>query len=54
MTHEYSWKYGLKHLPGSKPNERIAKATEEKSPGGELACGDKIREKPHWSICLRK
>ena len=39
MTHEYAGKYALKHPPGTKPNERIAKAIREKSPGGELACG---------------
>lgn len=39
MTHEYSGKYALKHPPGTKPNERIAKAIREKSPGNELACG---------------
>lgn len=39
MTHEYSGKYSLKHPPGRKPNERIAKAIQEKSQGGELTCG---------------
>jgi hypothetical protein len=38
MTHEYTGKYALKHPPGTKPNEQIAKAIREKSPGGELAC----------------
>jgi hypothetical protein len=38
MTHEDSGKYALKHPPGARPNERIAKAIREKSPGGELAC----------------
>ncbi len=39
MTHEYAGKYGSKHPPGTRPNERIAKAIREMSPGGELACG---------------
>jgi hypothetical protein len=39
MTHEDSGKYALKHPPGTKLNERIAKAIREKSPGPELACG---------------
>lgn len=39
MTHEYSGKYALKHPPGIKPNERIAKAIQEKSPEGGLPCG---------------
>ncbi len=38
MTHEDAGKYALKHPPGTKPNEQIAKAIREKSPGGELAC----------------
>ena len=44
MTHEGSWKYALKHPQGKKPNEQIAKAIREKSPGNELACamGEKI------------
>lgn len=44
MTHEYSGKYALKHPPGSKPNESIAKAIREKSPTkNEIAC--RIAEK---------
>jgi hypothetical protein len=39
MTHEDAGKYALKHPPGTKPNEQIAEAIREKSPGGELACG---------------
>jgi hypothetical protein len=39
VTHEDSGKYALKHPPGTKPNELIAKAIREKSPGRELACG---------------
>ena len=39
MTHEYTGKYALKHPPGTRPNEQVAKAIREKSPGGELACG---------------
>jgi hypothetical protein len=39
MTHEDVGKYTLKHPPGTKLNEQIAKAIREKSPGGELACG---------------
>ena len=39
MTHEDSGKYALKHPPGIRPNEQIAKEIREKSPGGELACG---------------
>ena len=39
MTHEDAGKYALKHPPGTRPNELIAKAIREKSPGGELACG---------------
>ena len=39
MTHEDAGKYGLKHPPGTRPNEQIAKAIREKSSGGELACG---------------
>lgn len=44
MTHEDAGKYGLKHPPGTTPNEQIAKAIREKSPGGELACamGERI------------
>ncbi len=44
MTHEDAGKYALKHPPGTRPNEQIAKAIREKSPGGELACamGEKI------------
>ncbi len=39
MTHEDAGKYALKHPPGTRPNERIAMAIREKSPGGTLACG---------------
>lgn len=39
MTHEDAGKYASKHPPGTRPNERIAKAIREKSPGGTLACG---------------
>lgn len=39
MTHEDSGKYALKHPPGKKPDERIAKAIRERSPSGKLACG---------------
>jgi hypothetical protein len=39
MTHEDAGKYALKHPPGIRPNEQIAKAIREKSPDGELACG---------------
>jgi len=39
MTHEDAGKYALKHPPGIRPSEQIAKAIREKSPGGELACG---------------
>ena len=39
MTHEYAGKYFLKHPPGMRPNERIAKAIRERSSGLELACG---------------
>ena len=39
MIHEDAGKYALKHPPGIRPNEQIAKAIREKSPGGELACG---------------
>ena len=39
MTHENAGKYGLKHPPGTRPNEQIAKAIREKSSAGELACG---------------
>jgi hypothetical protein len=38
MTREDAGKYALKHAPGTRPNERIAKAIREKAPGGELAC----------------
>ena len=38
MTHEDTGKYALKHPPGTRPNERIAKAIREKAPGNELAC----------------
>lgn len=52
MTHEYSGKYALKHPPGSKPNEPIAKAIREKSPGNELSCGlaEKIAKELHVSL----
>ena len=39
MTHEDAGKYALKHPPGTGPNEKIAKAIRQKSPGGTLACG---------------
>ena len=39
MTHEDAGKYALKHPPGTRPNERIAEAIREKSPGDTLACG---------------
>lgn len=39
MTHEYAGKYALKHPPGTRPNEGIAKVVRERSSGGELACG---------------
>ena len=39
MTHEDAGKYALKHPPGARPDEQIAKAIREKSPGRELACG---------------
>jgi hypothetical protein len=39
MTHEDSGRYAFKHPPGTKPDERIAKAIRERSQGGELACG---------------
>jgi len=39
MTHGDAGKYALKHPPGTKPNEQIAKAIREKSLGGTLACG---------------
>ena len=44
MTHEDTGKYALKHPPGTRPNEQIAKAIREIAPGGELACamGEKI------------
>jgi hypothetical protein len=38
MTHVDAGKYALKHPPGTRPNEEIAKMTREKSSGGELAC----------------
>jgi hypothetical protein len=38
MTHEDAGKYALKHPQGTRPNEQIAKAIRERSPGGELAC----------------
>lgn len=38
MTHEDSGKYALKHPPGTRPNEQIAKAIRERSPGSELPC----------------
>jgi hypothetical protein len=39
MTHEDAGKYALKHPPGTRPNEQIAEAIREKSPGADLACG---------------
>ena len=44
MTHEDAGKYALKHPPGTRPNERIAKAIRENSLDGTLACamGEKI------------
>ena len=39
MTHEDAGKYALKYPQGTRPNEEIAKAIREKSPGKELACG---------------
>ena len=39
MTHEYAGRYALKHPPGTRTNDQIAKAIREKSPGRELACG---------------
>ena len=44
MTHEDAGKYALKHPPGARPNERIAKAIRENSPDGSLACamGERI------------
>ena len=39
MTHGDTGKYASKHPPGTRPNEQIAKAIREKSPGDELACG---------------
>jgi len=44
MTHEDAGKYAAKHPPGTKLNEKIAKAVREKSSGGGLACamGEKI------------
>jgi len=52
MTHEDTGKYALKHPPGTKLNEQIAKAILEKSPGGELACGvgEKISKELKVSI----
>jgi hypothetical protein len=38
MTHEDAGKYAAKHPPGTARSEQIAKAIQEKSPGGELAC----------------
>jgi len=44
MTHEDAGKYALKHPPGTRPNERIAKAIRENSLDGTLACamGERI------------
>jgi hypothetical protein len=44
MTREHAGKYAVKHPPGARPNEQIAKAIREIAPGGELACaiGEKI------------
>ena len=44
MTHGDAGKYALKHPPGKRPNEQIAKAIREKSSGRELVCamGEKI------------
>ena len=44
MTHEDAEKYALKHPPGTRPNERIAKAIRENSLDGTLACamGERI------------
>jgi hypothetical protein len=44
MTREHVGKYAVKHPPGARPNEQIAKAIREIAPGGELACaiGEKI------------
>jgi len=44
MTHEDTGKYAAKHPPGTKLDEKIAKAVREKSAGGGLACaaGEKI------------
>lgn len=39
MTHEDAGKYALKHPPGTRPDQEIARAIREKSPGAELACG---------------
>lgn len=52
MTHEYSGKYALKHPPGKKPNERIAKAIQEKSLEGELPCerAERISEELQVSL----
>jgi hypothetical protein len=52
MTHEDAGEYALKHPPGTRPNEQIAKAIREKSPGGELACGmgEKISKELKVSI----
>ncbi|MGK5093965.1 hypothetical protein WDW89_18375 [Deltaproteobacteria bacterium TL4] len=52
MTHEDAGKYALKHPPRTKPNEQIAKAIREKSPGSELACGmgEKISKELKVSI----
>jgi hypothetical protein len=38
MTHEDAGKYGAKHPPSITLNEQIAKAIQEKSAGGALAC----------------
>ena len=44
MTHEDIGKYALKHPPGTRASEQIAKAIREIAPSGELACamGEKI------------
>jgi len=38
MAHQDAGKYALKHPPGARPNEQIAEAIREKSPGDDLAC----------------
>lgn len=38
MTHEDEGRYGLKHPPGTKPDEEIVKAIREKSQAGEFTC----------------